>query len=119
MSLQNITYYNEQTVPGVPWKRAYRIIIDNTYGEQPRITFNEEAAVVVSDEIMTKPIGSVDEILISEGESANLTSTFTILDPTTGLATEQELTYAQLQAILYSFYIHKATERDQLIPPQN
>jgi len=85
------------------WQRAQTVVVDNSLGAIPTITFNEEKIVQVSGEIIPGPAVTDTRITAS---LANPATTFQATDGTT-------YTYQQLADILTGLYFTLAAVRDQ------
>lgn len=100
--------YKEQTISGQQWQRAWRVECDNKLGGQRRITYYEETAVKVGDQVITSPIS---QTLVKPFDATTEGDTFDLVHPLTGdvigTMTEQALYLA-----LSSHYLYTATQRD-------
>ncbi len=99
--------YHTAAVTGEEWTRTYQIVIDNRLGGVPATTFFEER-VMLTDGGDSRH-WATGHCRIVYDEAAEIP----ILDPATGEATGSSITLAALYGLLYSAYIHAATQRDQ------
>lgn len=98
--------YNESTVAGQTWQRAYQIVIENTRGSAPVIRFDEERVIALEDGTeVRKPLGNL-------AVSFDPTASIPLLNPLTGEPTGGTITHGEVYAILYSAYIASALARD-------
>ena len=101
--------YQPSDVVGSKYARAYRIEAQNPLDGVPSITFAEEVVYAIEGNgIISKQTGNLNESLSLD----NVGTEFDLLNPITGEAVGAKMTYGQLQAALYSLYIHLAKERD-------
>ena len=97
--------YKETQLSGTQWQRCYNIDIQNQYGQQPRITLNEEVITVANGEVFQRCAGSLQVAFDPAQEIA-------LLDPQSGAPTGEVITQGQIHAALWSLYMAKALERD-------
>lgn len=108
-----MSLYQEQTstetVTTTTYVRSNLITVDNPLGLPPSITFIEEMVEQVGDEPAEAigDTGSVSKTLTPE----NSATTFDLLNPTDN-SVIGSANYQDFQVMLYSLYIHLATERD-------
>lgn len=102
--------YNQQE-SGVPYQRAYRVVIENQYNKTPRCEFYEEMISDYGKGVMTQKVGSL-KIAFDPAK------TYDLLDPDSGSVIGQ-FTQGQLYAMLYSIYIKEANERDAVALAQS
>ena len=102
--------YKEVSLFGSSYVRSPRAILDNPYGDLPRILFEEEIRTTLSDgSIITRPApGPWPSVTYSPDFS------FPLIDPSTGLEMQQKATLDQLEVMMYSLYIYLSTQRDAL-----
>lgn len=106
-----MTKYNQANVSGESWLRAYQIICYNGYDEEPRIRYDEENLIALSNgEILRNSSGkSIVKTLTVDNALTN----FKLRDPTTGECIGNSTsTFQNLYVMLYSLYFHLAKERD-------
>lgn len=108
-----MSLYQEQTstetVTTTTYVRSNLITVDNPLGLPPAITFIEEMVEKVGDDDpeAVADAGSVSKTLTP----ANALTTFDLLNPEDNTVVGSA-TYQDFQVMLYSLYIHLATERD-------
>lgn len=101
--------YNETTVSGSSYQRAWRVDIENGTTAKS-LRFHEEKVVVLDDGTTIKNyLGSISENYDPE---LNGSTEFAILNPVDGTDTGVTMTYNDLYVALYSLYIKVATDRD-------
>jgi hypothetical protein len=106
-----MTNYTKTTVPGVSYIRARQITVYNPLNAPPRLSILEEEVVTTAaGGVFQRDVSSLD---IDYDPAAAIVP---ILDPTTGLPSGQQLTHAQIYAILYSVYFQAAIARDAALP---
>lgn len=102
--------YKETLVSGSSYTRCNQILINNSLRTTPTIRFDEQ--VVVSMEAggaIINGSGSIEMVF----DPAKL---IPLMDPTTGIATGQTMSYGEVYAVLYSAYLDAALERDAAQP---
>ena len=107
--------YNETSVVGESWKRAFQILIENFYGRIPKIRFSEEEIFVNSE---GRAVGmyngeGIEEYFTNE----NALTRFQLKNPQTEEYIDQYATYQDLYVLIHSLYFHLAKIRDQGSPP--
>lgn len=103
--------YNQTTVLGESWKRAFQIVIENFYGKNPRIRFSEEEIFVG---VNGRLAGSYNGEGIEESfTTENALTQFQLRDPETEEYIDQYATYRDLYVLIHSLYFHLAKERDK------
>ena len=98
--------YKETTITGSSYTRCNQIVINNNRNVTPTVRFDEQ--VVVS-------MGTGDTVITGVGSiemAFDPTKIIPLLDPTTGEATGQSMSYGTVYAILYSAYLDAALTRD-------
>lgn len=101
--------YNETTVAGSSYQRAWRVDIENGMTAKS-LRFHEEKIVVLDDgTTINNRLGSVQE---NYDPTANGSTEFAVLNPLDGTDTGVTMTYNELYTALYSLYIKLATDRD-------
>ncbi len=102
--------YRESSGSATSWRRANSVVITNPLNNilAATVSFGEEDVMQKGDFIVSKPATGVTA-------SFDPLGTFAVINPETGLATGQNMTHAELYAILYSLYIKLATERDNAV----
>ncbi len=107
-----MTDYRATKVDGTSYVRANEVLIINTYGQPPRILFNEELVLNVGGQTMrqayTAPLPALP-LLETFGES---NEPFNLLNPNTG-AVIGKASNSDLHVLLYSKYRHLTDLRDQ------
>ena len=102
--------YNESTVAGESWKRAFQILIENFYGGVPKIRFSEEEIFVTTD---GRKAGSFNGEGIEEYfTNENSLTQFQLRNPETEEYIDQYATYRDLYVLIHSLYFHLANIRD-------
>lgn len=97
--------YNQSSITGETWTRAYQVFVDNKYGEVPSITFNEEDIVNTGTTTISKHVYSLNEPFIDPNTQFNL------LDLNDGTVIGAA-TYQDVKTILFSLYMALAAKRD-------
>lgn len=97
--------YRETSVTGSQHQRARRVVIDNPLNGTPQVNFVEETVVDVGAEKINRDAGNLYVAF-------DPTKQVAIIDPSTGAATGQTVTHAEVYAILHSVYLQAAGERD-------
>ena len=107
--------YNETTIIGESWKRSFQILIENRYGENPKIRFSEEEIFVSSDGRLAGLYNGegIEEYFTAE----NANTQFQLKNPDTEEYIEQYATYRDLYVLIHSLYFHLAKIRDDNIQP--
>ena len=103
--------YNETSVVGESWKRAFQILIENRYGQIPKVRFSEEEIFVAAD-------GRLAGTYYGEGieerfTAENALTQFQLRNPETEEYIDQYATYRDLYVLLHSLYFHLARIRDR------
>lgn len=104
--------YNETSIVGESWKRAFQILIENKYNQTPKIRFSEEEIFVAAD-------GRLAGTYYGEGieeyfTADNANTRFQLRNPETEEYIEQYATYRDLYVLIHSLYFHLAEKRDNL-----
>lgn len=103
------TNYKQSNVTGelVNWTRAKKVEITNEFEQLPSIKFIEEVVQSFNNQTIKKTPGR-----IISTNFLNPTDTFPLLNPETN---QQIGVFSKLEvyALLYSLYIHLATEADK------
>ena len=103
--------YNETSIIGESWKRAFQILIENRYGQNPKIRFSEEEVFVAAD-------GRLAGTYYGEGVEEHFTAEnaltqFQLRNPETEEYIDQYASYRDLHVLLHSLYFHLARIRDR------
>lgn len=98
--------YKETTVNGTQWQRCRTVIIDNSYGRQPVITFQEEKLTNVNGELFQQGAGGLNVPF-------DPSKVITLLDPATGQPTGQTITFGEMYVGMWSLYMQEAFARDE------
>jgi hypothetical protein len=107
-----MTNYTKTTVLGVSYIRARQLTVYNPLNAPPRLSILEEEVVTTATgDIFQRDVSSLD--IDYDPAAAEIVP---ILDPTTGLPSGQQLTHAEIYAILYSVYFQAAIARDAALP---
>lgn len=103
--------YMEQSVTGIEWRRAKRVVINNPLDGTREARFDEES-VLRTDSGLTvhQPHGYLS---MPYDESAVID----IYDPETGQPTGQTITQGEAYGILFSAYMTAAVARDAAHEP--
>lgn len=99
--------YKSSTASGSIWQRASGIYVNNVYGQIPSVQFQEERAVRIGSEVLTQPLRAR---IIEQMFDPNIK--FPLLDFNTGNPLGKEITYGELQVILFSMYMFLAAKQD-------
>lgn len=106
------TLYNEQSVIGTQYQRAFRIVVSNELDQIPRIAFDEETVITLNTgETIKKPCGVLN---------LSVTDTFLVplIDPLTGdpvldeNGVQKTSSISEMYILYYSLYIEAARLRD-------
>ena len=102
--------YNETSVVGESWKRAFQILIENFYNQQPKIRFSEEEIFIAADGRMAGKFDGdgIEEYFTPE----NSLTQFQLKNPETEEYIDQYATYRDLYVLVHSLYFHLAKMRD-------
>lgn len=102
--------YNEQSINSTSYQRAKTIFINNEYGNDPSILFNEEIIVELSNNTAAhQDVGQLHGMLSTSNQSEQVY----IVDPITGLPTTTSMTYSEITNVIKSLYLHLAVKRDE------
>lgn len=99
--------YNQKTAD--LYTRAYNITIENPLGYDPFIRFNEERVEVTAEGPVS--LGKGGEHVAVTFAPDLVDTQFTVYNPETGEAVGTT-TYGELQATVYSLYLHLCATRD-------
>jgi len=96
------------TVPVTNWARANKVIVDNTYGQAPNITFGVEQAQLINNAIFSSVATTPISVAFDPTAVYPLISPVdnSVIDPNGG-------THSALQAQLYSLFMHMASQLNQ------
>jgi hypothetical protein len=99
--------YNEQTVSGTAWQRAWQIVIANPLGGIPTVRYDEEQVINLDSEQIRKAVdgGGI-------GYTIDPAGTIALRDPETLELTGETVPVALVHQALFSDYINRATARD-------
>jgi hypothetical protein len=97
--------YKESQVSGTQWQRCNAIHIQNTYGQLPSITMQEEQITIVGDQTFQRSVGGLN-IAFDPSEEIQL------LNPADGSPLGASMTQAQIHVAIWSLYMAKAAARD-------
>ncbi len=100
--------YSSSSVTGESWTRAKRIVIENPLNLDNLIKFIEEKVIIMDGEYIHLDQGILDMKLGVD----DLSTTFDIIDVTTGEPTGEKMSYGTLHSIIFSVYMALALERD-------
>lgn len=95
---------NQKTIAGNRWSRAYKIEFNNHVERNPTVIIYEEDAIFDGEKTIQIPTNSKIFNIFTED---NATTEFALLNPYTGDEMGNPISYRELQAILYSFYVHE------------
>ena len=103
--------YNETSVVGESWKRAFQILIENFYNKPPKIRFSEEEIFVAADGRLAGSYNGegIEEYFTVE----NANTQFQLRNPETEEYIDQYATYKDLQVLIHSLYFHLVKLRDE------
>ena len=100
--------YKETSVSGSSYQRCSSIEISNGF-DRKHIGFYEQKVFNMDDgEKIVKGAGSI----MKEFTPENAATSFDVLDPTTNARSGVSMTFGETYAVLYSLYLHLASERD-------
>ena len=98
--------YKQNSVTGETYQRSNQVIVDNALGGMPRITFQEQEVITLSDgRVILNQVAGV-------GIDFNIADTFPLVDPSTDAPIGHSVTHGDLQVILYSLYKALRTQAD-------
>lgn len=101
---------NTTAEAGDAYDAVDRIVIETPSDGNPAVNLALAKRIVLDGTTHTlKRTLVIEPIILQEtpdGPPANLTEAVTILDPTTGTATGQTMTYGELMGAVYSFVAH-------------
>ena len=101
--------YRETSVSGSSYVRCHTVNINNSPNNK-RIRFNEVEVITYEDgRVDTKECGSLGEYFSEE----NANNAFPILNPADNSDTGAQMTYEGVYTVMYSLYLHLATQRDE------
>lgn len=100
--------YKETTVSGTSWQRCNQVVINNPYGGTPSIRLGEEIVATLGGNTF---IQSAPGLTFSFDPA----EVIPLRNPATGdLIPDASMTGMDVYVALYSLYIKKATERDEV-----
>ena len=100
--------YNETTVSGTSWQRAWQITIANTLGGPPLVRYDEEVVINFEDgKRLRQPAQSM-----GISYQVDPAAVIELRDPETLLPTGDTIPVALVHQALLSDYINRAEERD-------
>lgn len=97
--------YKETNVTGTQWQRCCAVHIQNTYGQTPQVTMQEEQLTAVNGQLFQKGASGLNI-------TYDPTELIPLLNPLTGVATGASMSQGQIYAALWSLYMTKAAARD-------
>lgn len=108
--------YNEGTIAGETWTRAFQIIVSNEYEQAPVIRYDEEDMILLAgDKVIRNRTGQNLTFTLDPSEA---TTQFQLRNPVTDEYIEQTATYQDMYVLLHSLYFHLANIRDRGPKPQ-
>lgn len=99
--------YQETNVSGTEYRRSRLVQIVNERNKTPHITFVEELVTIIGSNTLSRDVASLSDVYDPNG-------TIELLDPETGLSTNQLISHALIYQALYSLYMKLATDRDTM-----
>jgi len=102
--------YKESDISGVSWQRCHTVTIQNQLELQKKIDFQEEQVIEIGGSVYHQWVAGCSK-------DYDATTSFPILDLTTGAETGQTMTHQDLYVALYSLYMQTAKERDSQLNP--
>ena len=104
--------YKEKTVTGTKHQRAYRVIVENSYGRTPEAIFEEEELTLLDDESFTNKTCGRIQMTFDPGFVVPLINPL-INEPLLDENNVQKMaTLEELYVIFYSLYFEAARLRD-------
>lgn len=104
--------YQYSEMMGARWKRASRVVVENPYSSDvvsATISITEQEALRIGDgssgEVYTRDVATLTD-------NFDPHASFDIFDPNTLKPTGNKITQGEVYAILFSFYLKLAEERD-------
>lgn len=97
--------YRETAASGTQWQRCAAIVITNPYGGTPSIRMDEETIAMMGGEKFIKSVGCIES-------QFNPAEIIPLINPETGEALGQTMTFMEMYVALHSLYLAKATARD-------
>ena len=97
--------YKENSVAGTQWQRCCAVHIQNTYGQTPQITLQEERLTEVNGQLFQQ--GAVGLNITFDPAAV-----IPLLNPADGTPLGQSMTQGQIHIALWSLYMQAAAARD-------
>jgi len=101
--------YRQTSGTAQSWRRAYQIHVNNFFGQQPNILFQEEDVVSMGDKTFNQPSMTSVSLPFAMGTEIPL------LNPLTGEPLGTSAKHEDLQVLLYSLYVQLAQARDSQV----
>lgn len=98
--------YKQTEVAGESYVRAMNTNIDHRLDQVPIVTFQEEKIVTLGNDVIHQYQGNL-RVTVD-----NFDAEFPLVNPATGEDTGVMATAADVYAMLHSYYMFKATQRD-------
>lgn len=98
--------YKQTGIAGSKWHRFGRIVIDNPRTAAPSVLCVEQEVIALADNEIVREVGN-----LSFPFDPNLQ--FEIIDPVSNTGTGQFASGGAVYALVYSYVMHMATERDR------
>ena len=99
--------YQETTIAGKAWKRAWQIVIANTLGGAPMVRYEEEAVINFDDGKQIRQMAG------GFGYTVDPLAEISLVDVETLLPTGETVPVALVHQALFSDYITRAKARDE------
>jgi len=97
--------YKETTVSGTQWQRCNAIHIQNTYGQTPTVTMQEEQITNVGDQQFQRSVGGLNIPFDPD-------AVIQLRNPADGSLLGASMTQGQIHVALWSLYVQSAAARD-------
>jgi hypothetical protein len=94
----------ETTVTGTQWNRCNAIHIQNTYGQKPQVTMQEEQITLIGDQQFQRSTGGFSI-------EFDPSSVIPLLNPADGTSLGQTMTQGQIHVALWSLYMAEVAKR--------
>lgn len=96
--------YKESNVTCTQWQRACAIHIQNTYGQTPQVTIQEEQLTVVGDQMFQRSVQGLNI-------QFDPTAVIPLLNPADGTPLGTTMTQGDIHVALWSLYMQQAASR--------
>lgn len=98
--------YKQSNVLGQKWSRFGRVVIDNPRGAAPSVLCVEQEVIALGESEVVRDVGNLNFPFDPSLQ-------FEIIDPISNTGTGQFANGGAAYALVYSYVMHMATERDR------